>query len=92
LILDEEYLMSQANADPAIKRIEVFSTGSGEQPGAKWHQIDLAPTNDQVPGIRDAAALRSSFAKVRALKEQLPDLVLLPAHDPRATDALMQVQ
>ena len=59
--------------------------------GDLTYELDLL-MNDQVPGIGDAAALRSSFAKVRALKEQLPDLVLLPAHDPRATDALKQAK
>ncbi len=43
---------------------------------------------DQVPGTGDAAQLRSSFAKVRTLKKRLPDLVILPAHDPRAASDL----
>lgn len=59
--------------------------------GDLTYELDLL-LNDQVPGIGDAAALRSSFAKVRALKEQLPDLVLLPAHDLKTKDALMQLQ
>lgn len=58
--------------------------------GDLTYELDLL-MNDQVPGIGDAAALRSSFAKVRTLKEQLPDLVLMPAHDPKAADALRQV-
>ncbi len=44
--------------------------------------------NDQVPGIGDAPTLRASLGKIRALKVQLPDLVLLPAHDPHAVAAL----
>lgn len=118
-----------------------------ELPGAKWRQIEFAPTNDpllapfggcydvmgdgsmtllptpghtpgsmsmlvrtdglpplllvgdltyevgllmkdQVPGTGDKTQLRSSFAKVRTLKTQLPGLVILPAHDPAATEAL----
>ena len=43
---------------------------------------------DQVPGTGNAQQLRSSFAKVRALKKQLPGLLILPAHDPEATKAL----
>ncbi len=43
---------------------------------------------DQVPGTGDTTLLRRSFAKVRALKKQLPDLVILPAHDPAAAEAL----
>lgn len=44
--------------------------------------------NDQVSGIGDAEELRASFAKVRALKEALPDLVVLPSHDYAATESL----
>ena len=43
---------------------------------------------DQVPGTGNAALLRQSFAKVRALREQMPDLIILPAHDPLASDKL----
>ncbi len=43
---------------------------------------------DQVPGTGDKTQLRSSFAKVRALKQKLPDLVILPTHDPAATKIL----
>ncbi len=43
---------------------------------------------DQVPGTGDAAKLKASYAKVRALKEQLPDIVILSAHDPGASKAL----
>jgi N-acyl homoserine lactone hydrolase len=57
--------------------------------GDLTYELDLL-MNDQVPGIGDAAALRSSFAKVRAMKDQLPDMLLLPAHDPKATAALRQ--
>lgn len=37
--------------------------------------------NDQVAGTGDKAKLLASYAKVRELKAQLPDLVILPAHD-----------
>ena len=40
---------------------------------------------DQVPGVGVAEQLKASFAKVRALKEALPDLVVLPSHDPLAS-------
>lgn len=43
---------------------------------------------DQVPGTGDADTLRSTYTKVRALKEQLPDLVILGAHDPASAGAL----
>ncbi|QUR68136.1 MBL fold metallo-hydrolase [Mycobacterium spongiae] len=36
---------------------------------------------DQFPAIGDKKLLADSFAKVRALKKHLPDLVILPAHD-----------
>jgi glyoxylase-like metal-dependent hydrolase (beta-lactamase superfamily II) len=37
--------------------------------------------NDQFPVLGDHDQLRASFAAVRALKERMPDLVILPAHD-----------
>ncbi|MGB0972149.1 MAG: N-acyl homoserine lactonase family protein [Mycobacterium sp.] len=43
---------------------------------------------DQFPAIGDKEVLAASFAKVRALKEHMPDLVILPAHDRRASDKL----
>ena len=43
---------------------------------------------DAVPGTGDAKALRASFAKVRKLKERLPDLVIVPSHDANAAAAL----
>jgi glyoxylase-like metal-dependent hydrolase (beta-lactamase superfamily II) len=45
---------------------------------------------DRVAETGNPAQLRSSFAKVRALKEQLPELLILPAHDPAVTDALSE--
>lgn len=41
---------------------------------------------DITPGIGDAAELRKSYANVRHLKEQLPDLVIVPSHDFAAVD------
>lgn len=55
--------------------------------GDLTYQTDLL-MKDQVPGTGDAKRLRSSFAKVRALRKKLPDLVLLPSHDPAAAEAL----
>lgn len=43
---------------------------------------------DQVPATGDKKLLRESFSKVRLLREQMPDLMILPAHDPRAAEAL----
>ena len=44
---------------------------------------------DQLPGIyADKAALLASFANVRELKAQLPDLVILGSHDPAAAGLL----
>jgi len=37
--------------------------------------------NDQFPALGDHDQLRASFAAVRALKERMPDLVILPSHD-----------
>ena len=44
--------------------------------------------SDQVPGIGDAEQLRASFAKVRELEEALPGLVVVPSHDPFASEKL----
>ena len=55
--------------------------------GDLTYDVDLL-MKDQVPGTGNKTQLRSSFAKVRALKKQLPDLVILPAHDPAARQAL----
>ena len=45
---------------------------------------------DQLPGTGEKEELRASFAKVRALKERMPDLVILPAHDAAAGEKLRQ--
>lgn len=44
---------------------------------------------DRFAGTGDKKLLRESFAKVRALKEQLPDLVILAAHDESAADKIV---
>lgn len=59
--------------------------------GDLTYEADLL-FNDRVPGTGDAKQLRASFAKVRMLKEQLPDLVILPSHDPGAARALQGAQ
>jgi len=43
---------------------------------------------DQIPGVGDQATLRATYAKVRELKKQLPDLTILATHDPAAKEAL----
>ena len=53
--------------------------------GDLTYQADLL-MKDQVPGTGDAAQLRASFAKVRALKKQLPDLIILASHDPKTAE------
>ncbi len=55
--------------------------------GDLTYELELL-LNDQVPGIGDATQLKNTFAKVRDLKEALPDLVLLPSHDPSAMETL----
>jgi glyoxylase-like metal-dependent hydrolase (beta-lactamase superfamily II) len=47
--------------------------------------------NDEFPAIGDHDQLRASFAAVRALKERMPDLVILPAHDFSAAAKLSAV-
>jgi glyoxylase-like metal-dependent hydrolase (beta-lactamase superfamily II) len=43
---------------------------------------------DVTPGTGDAAELRASFAKVRKLKQRLPGLEIVAAHDFGASDAI----
>lgn len=57
--------------------------------GDLTYQRDLM-MKDQVPGTGNAEVLRSSYAKVRKLIEQLPELVVLAAHDFGAEDALRE--
>lgn len=53
---------------------------------------EVEPLNDdQVPGIGDAESLKQSFAKVRELKKALPDLMVIPSHDPSASKSLNAV-
>jgi len=59
--------------------------------GDLTYEADLL-FNDRVPGTGDAKQLRASFAKIRKLKEQLPDLLILPSHDPQAASALQEAQ
>ena len=55
------------------------------------YEVDLL-MNDQLPGVyHDKLQLLSSFANVRALKKQLPDLVILASHDPAAADKINSV-
>ncbi len=44
--------------------------------------------NDRPPGTGDTNALRASYAKIRVLKEQLPDLIIAPSHDEQALRAI----
>jgi N-acyl homoserine lactone hydrolase len=46
--------------------------------------------NDVVPGTGDPAELYSTYAKVRRLKEQLPDLAIVPSHDFNAAEEIKQ--
>jgi N-acyl homoserine lactone hydrolase len=43
----------------------------------------------QVPGVGQRRRLAESTGKVLALKQQMPDLVILPAHDPTAAARLL---
>lgn len=43
---------------------------------------------DKTPATGDTKVLLESFAKVRALQETMPDLIILPAHDLQAANKL----
>ena len=55
--------------------------------GDLTYEVDML-MQDKVPGTGNKKQLQASFGKVRALKEQLPNLVILPSHDPAAAKAL----
>ena len=44
----------------------------------------------QVPGVGAHKQLVETTGKVLALKETMPDLVILPAHDPTAAQRLLE--
>jgi len=44
----------------------------------------------QVPGVGAHKRLVETTAKVLALKARMPDLVVLPAHDPTAAQRLLE--
>lgn len=44
----------------------------------------------RIPGIGDRRGLRANSEKVLALKKSMPDLVILPAHDPTAAQRLAE--
>ena len=55
------------------------------------YDVDLLMC-DQVPGVyANKAQLQSSFARVRGLKAQLPELLILGSQDPAAVSALHSV-
>jgi N-acyl homoserine lactone hydrolase len=43
-----------------------------------------------VPGVGSRRRLRAASAMVKTMRQQMPDLVILPAHDPGAADRLAQ--
>jgi len=43
-----------------------------------------------VPGVGSRRRLRESTANINEMRERMPDLVILPAHDPGAADRLAQ--
>jgi glyoxylase-like metal-dependent hydrolase (beta-lactamase superfamily II) len=55
--------------------------------GDLCYSLDML-MRDRFPGTGDKEQLRETYAKVRALRERTPGLVILPAHDPGAADAL----
>ena len=44
----------------------------------------------RIPGVGDRRQLRAMSDKVTALRGRMPDLVVLPAHDPTAAQRLME--
>ncbi|MCC5971453.1 MAG: N-acyl homoserine lactonase family protein [Pararhodobacter sp.] len=53
-------------------------------------EVDML-LKDQMPGVaEDFEALRASYAKVRALNDNMPGLVILPSHDMNTASRLAQ--
>ena len=46
--------------------------------------------NDITPGTGDAAELKRTYAKVRQLKQRLPDIVIVPSHDFTADQTIVR--
>jgi glyoxylase-like metal-dependent hydrolase (beta-lactamase superfamily II) len=44
--------------------------------------------NGRVPGVGNRRQLRQAKTMIGKMRESMPDLVLLPAHDPGAADRL----
>lgn len=59
--------------------------------GDLTYSTDLLMT-DTVPGTGDPEKLRKSFAKVRQLKKEMPDLVIVASHDDSALKSLVLAQ
>lgn len=50
-----------------------------------------AITQDRVPGTGDAKLLRTTYKKIRALKDLMPDILIVPSHDDEAVTTLNSV-
>lgn len=55
--------------------------------GDLCYSVDML-MEDRFPATGDRAELGASYANVRALRERMPGLVILPSHDPAAADAV----
>ncbi|WES64026.1 N-acyl homoserine lactonase family protein [Microbacter sp. GSS18] len=55
--------------------------------GDLTYRLDLLE-DGRIPGVGDAGLLRSTTAMVQELRRSMPDLVVLPAHDPGAAARL----
>lgn len=55
------------------------------------YEADLL-MRDVVAGTGDAKGIRESYAKIRRLKEQLPDLVIVASHDTSAADVVARAR
>ena len=55
--------------------------------GDVTYEVELLEAG-RIPGVGDAADLRTASAMIRRLKSRYPDLAILPAHDPGAAHRL----
>ena len=55
------------------------------------YSVDML-MEDRLPGTGDKEQLLESYARVRTLREGIPDLVILPSHDASTADRLAEAQ
>ena len=69
-----------------IRRRDMAAAAAGRRP----HLRSCAAGAPSAPGVGDRGQLAPTTDQVLALKERMPGLVILPAHDPTAAQRLLE--